>query len=290
MFYSIVKNGKLIEEREWKKLVNSLKSKTTLEKKQAKSLLKKDLEEAVQARAKDNFGILLSGGIDSSLLALIAKKPNHDFTCYSVGLKNSEDLEWAQKASLLMHLKLKTRILSLDEAETIIKKVTKILKEPSVVKVGVASVVYAAAEIAKKDKIKTLFSGLGSEELFAGYQRHKLAKDVNKECWSGLRGMWSRDLERDFIIAKKAKIKLATPFLDKNVIKTSMSIPSKYKLTKETDKAIIREVALDLGLPREIAYRKKRAAQYGSSFDKAIKKLSKKHGFKTKKEYLASLL
>ena len=45
-----------------------------------------------------------------------------------------------------------------------------------------------------------------------------------------------------------------------------------------------------LGLKKEFAFRKKKAAQYGSNFDKAILKLAKKNGFKYKKEYLDYLL
>ena len=47
---------------------------------------------------------------------------------------------------------------------------------------------------------------------------------------------------------------------------------------------------MDIGVPKLAAERKKKGAQYGSGFDKAIQKLAKKNGFKHKKRYVESLL
>ena len=55
-------------------------------------------------------------------------------------------------------------------------------------------------------------------------------------------------------------------------------------------KLILRKIANELGLKKEFAFRKKRAAQYGSRFDRAILRLGKRKGFKYKKDYLKSLL
>lgn len=101
--------------------------------------------------------------------------------------------------------------------------------------------------------------------------------------------MHQRDLLRDFKIAKKMGVELRTPYMDSNLIKTAMSIHPMYKLGKEDKKIIFREVAEELGLDREFAWRKKKAAQYGSNFVRGIDKLAKKNGYKTKKEYLESL-
>ena len=66
-----------------------------------------------------------------------------------------------------------------------------------------------------------------------------------------------------------------------------MQLPGKWKLSEVEKKIILREVAEEfLG---EFAWRKKKAAQYGSCFDKAIGKLAKQKGFKLKKDYLGSL-
>ncbi len=283
---------KLISEKEWKYEINKLKAKKTIDnKEEIKDLLKKELVYSIEkSLPKGRFGILFSGGVDSTLIAFICKKLKRNFICYSVGLKDSKDLEAAKKASKVLGFKLKYKQISLDEAEKIIRKTVKILgKLTNVVNVGVGSVEIACFEIAKEDKITYLFGGLGSEEIFAGYQRHKLSKDINKECFAGLKNMWQRDLLRDTTLADKYKVNLITPFLDKDLIKLALQIPSTFKIKGEIKKYILREAALDLGLKKEFAFRKKKAAQYGSNFDKAIQKLAKNNGFKYKKDYLASL-
>jgi len=273
-----------------------------------KILFKKELIKKINNLIpNEKFGILFSGGVDSSFIALICKLSNDSEKglekskifqkqlkknpiCYVVGLENSEDIEYAKKTAKQLKLKLKIISLDLNKAEKIIKKTTKLLKTDDVTKIGVGSVVYAAMQQAKKDKIKYLFSGLGSEEIFAGYQRHELSKDVQKECWNGLTNMYKRDLKRDFTISNYFKIKLLTPFLDNDIITLAMNIPVKQKLTKDNNKLILRKIANKLGLNKEIAFRKKRAAQYGSKLDRAILRLARKNNFKYKKDYLQSFL
>ncbi|MDP4012946.1 MAG: asparagine synthase-related protein, partial [Candidatus Nanoarchaeia archaeon] len=61
------------------------------------------------------------------------------------------------------------------------------------------------------------------------------------------------------------------------------------KINNEMNKIVLREAAVKLGLPKEFAYRPKKAAQYGSKFDKTIQKLALKKGFEHKQDYLESL-
>ena len=296
-----IKDSKLIEKQDWEKLIDSIKtSYDSLEtnKERAKRKLKNLIEKAIINRAENigKFGILFSGGVDSTLIAFICKKYNYDFTCFTIGLENSQDIEYAKRIAEKYGFNLKYKILTLEEFENVIKETIKILQGNEIVWVSVGSVVYATALLAVQDNIKILFGGLGTEEIFAGYQRHEEAlknnyfEDVHKESWNGLKNMWSRDLLRDSKIAKHLGIELRTPYMDLNLIKAAMNINPMYKLDKNNKKIILREIAEDFGLDKEFAWRKKKAAQYGSNFVKGIDKLAKKHNFNTKKEYLQSLM
>ena len=119
----IVKEGKLIPEELWIKFIDNLESNSKkfemvknsdkseflaspktemvfeMNRERAKRALAAKIIDAVKKRAVGKFGILLSGGVDSSLIAFIAKKLNCEFICYTVGLENSEDVAWANKAA-----------------------------------------------------------------------------------------------------------------------------------------------------------------------------------------------
>lgn len=277
--------GQLCTEQEWKEHIAKLQAKTH-------PSTKKDVEKALINSVKkrtpnQKFGLFLSGGIDSSLLALLYKKAGASFICYCVGIKGSHDITAAQKAAKELNLELKTKEYTPQEVEEIFKKIHKWFA-PSVVTLGVASVIYAAAELAKQDGINTFIGGLGSEEIFAGYERHSLAKDINEECWKGLFNLWKADLIRDHTLGEKLGIKVLCPFLDDELIISAMGIAGEEKIVKGERKHFLRTLAYELGLPRDIAFLPKKAAQYGSGFDKIIDKLARKKKI-GKSEYVKQL-
>lgn len=289
----IAEKGNLVSKGKWESRIKRLRLKAVLlsrSKSEIKKQLEQKLTEAVAKRLpKGRFGIFFSGGLDSSLIALICKKLKADFICYSVGVENSRDVTEAKKAAAKMKLKLRCRLFTLNEAEAVIRKAAAVVGKPDAVNAGIACVSIAAAQLARKDGISAFFTGLGSEEIFAGYRRHELAKDANEECWNGLENMRERDFVRDFKVAAAMGVSFLTPFLDEELIISAMSIPSEYKISGSEKKAILRETAAGMGLPRQFAFRKKLAAQYGSGFDKAIEKLARKKGFKYKREYIDSI-
>ena len=79
-------NGKLIDKREWGKLIDSLRSEEVIKnKKKAVEVLRKEIISAVKKRVPaGKFGIFFSGGVDSSLIAAICKLLKANFVCYAV--------------------------------------------------------------------------------------------------------------------------------------------------------------------------------------------------------------
>jgi len=133
---------------------------------------------------------------------------------------------------------------------------------------------------------KVVMSGLGSEQLYAGY--HRQQGYLNKECLSGLRRVFEGDLYRDNVISFRNGYELRIPFLDHNLIEHALTIPEEYKVKDEYRKYVLRKAAEKLGVPEKVVWRKKTAAQYGSNFDKAIDRLTKNNGFDHKQAYLNS--
>lgn len=257
--------------------------------------LKKELKgyliNSIAKRVPDvRFGLLFSGGVDSTIIALILKELGVDFTCYFcnvIGLGDPKDLESAKKIASALNLDFKIVDVSLDEVEDALKVIPRLIESNNVTKVAVALTFHFACMKARNDGVKVVFSGLGSEELFAGYERHLRSVDLNKECYFGLLNIYERDLYRDDTVSMYNNMELRVPFLDLNLISFALGVNSEYKINDKGNKVILRDVACDLGLDKEFAFRKKVAAQYGSNFLKAIDKLASKNGFVSKSDFLA---
>lgn len=260
-------------------------------KKKVLSLLEKSILKLTENRSK-KYGLLLSGGIDSSILAIILKNNKIKFNCFFAYVKDTtdpKDLYFAKK--LAKDLDLNLEIISCEKKELpiIIKDIIKITKSSNPITVGVAIPGYLCAKKAKSKKINVLFSGLGSDELFAGYHKFRLTKDIKEETKKCLDNLQKDNLDRDQAIASYFNLSVECPYLDKDLINYSLNIDPKYLISKTQNKIIIREIGKDLGLNKEFSERKKVACQYGSNSDRVIEKLAKENKFKTKTDYLNSL-
>jgi asparagine synthase (glutamine-hydrolysing) len=304
-----VLGGRVVLENDWQKFVDGLKGKPLVDDKQkCISLVRGSFVEAVKKRIPaERFGIFLSGGVDSSLIALAAQKLGGKFACYTVGYGESEDVRFSRVMFETFGFEWKLQLYSLDEVEGLLKRSAAILAPVGLVDpvhVSIGAVVIAAVSVAKnssssgtqtqrvccaqKDDVDTFLGGLGAEEIFAGYKRHLGVDDVNKECWRGLKAMWNTDLVRDAALGKALGVTVLTPFLDDKLISVAMQVPGSLKVIDGERKVILREVAEEYGVPHEVAWRRKKAAQYGSGFDKALEKLAKRNKM-TKEGYVRSL-
>ncbi len=216
------------------------------------------------------------------MLAHICEKLSIPFTLYAVGFPGSKDLESAESIARERGWTLVVRELKLEDIEALAKEVIRITGKCDPVTVGVGIVTLCVAKEAKED---LLLTGLGSEELFAGYERHQVA-DIHQACWDGLLEIWERDVKRDLSIGEAYEKKLQLPFLDEDLIAYAMAVDASLKVRDGYKKYCLREAAVELGLPQQYAFRKKCAAQYGSKVDWALEKLAKGQG---KKLYLESL-
>jgi asparagine synthase (glutamine-hydrolysing) len=248
--------------------------------------LESKLIESIKKQTKhvNDFAILFSGGVDSTFLAKICQEIDKKFTCFSCGTPNSEDIIYSKKIAKDFGFDLEIRDLKL--TEDVILDVLKIIKEPDVMKLSVAIPFYLATKNTGK---KVCFSGLGSEEIFAGYERHVSSQpiEVHRRCVEGLFSMWERDLYRDNCITMFNGLELRVPYLSLNVVDCALRFDPKFRIYNGIKKYNFRKIAEKyIG---EYAWRKKRAAQYGSGVMKLLDKLTKEKGFKYKKDYILKL-
>ena len=223
------------------------------------------LLESVKKDCENDVSISFSGGIDSTLVALLAKK-YVNVELIAVGIKDSHDIKAAKSAAELINLDLKVKEINgeelLSEALTLQKKLNLTQFE-----VEFMLPFWIAAKNAKNPII---MCGQGADEVFGGYARFRESKknsNLDKEIKSLLNIIPKREKK----IAEIFGLKLSCPYLANEVIETSKIYSQKEHIGVK-GKEKLREAAIKLGLPEKIANRKKKAAQYGSGSQKALKK------------------
>ncbi len=237
------------------------------------------------------FGLLLSGGLDSSIIASVLKKSNEEFNCYTIEVNNgnfkkSEDVEYSTRLSDKTGLNLKIIYANNEDIENAVLSILKLIPNIDVMRLSIALPIYLCLKQAKKDGCKNIFIGTGCDTVFAGFNRYKKIEDVNEACRKDLKETFNKIDAREKVLASHAGLNLIFPFLNKEIIEYSLEIPGTYKIKDGVEKYILRKVAEKMGLPDFIAWRKKKAIQYSSNSQKSLEKLAKMKGFKKIGEYL----
>ena len=254
----------------------------TSDKEYLKMILKDHITEAVKKRTRglDKVGILFSGGVDSTLLAVICSDLGVKTDLYAVGSEGSQDLTFAHKVASDIGLPLHIRKVDEEVVREYIPRVLNAIEEWNLMKLGVGMTAFLAAEMAHEHGERVILSGQGADELFAGYHRyldfyHKKGEEAQKDLHGDVDALYHVNLERDDKVTMASSVELRVPYLDLQIINIAMNIPMYYKISGPEDrlrKCILREVAQQMGVPQEIVKRPKKAAQYGSGIHKILRK------------------
>lgn len=279
----ILFNGDIIRVNEL--LINEVDNETSYN--DLKQNLIETLYESVYKRVQNlsEVGLIFSGGIDSAFLAVILKKISLEtglkVKLYVVGNPLSKDIEYAKKIAQDIDLPLKIQTITPEVVADNINDVLKAIEDTNRMKLGVGMTIYLASKMMREDGIKVALSGQGADELFAGYNRYIQHienhdyEGLNQELIHDITNIYHVNLERDDAASMANSVELRVPYMDTELIRLGMTIPPEYKIRSPEDtlkKYILRDAALDYGVPEYAALRPKKAAQYGSGIDKILKK------------------
>ncbi len=248
------------------------------------------LKEAVQKRIPDleQVGVIFSGGVDSALITTIAENLGANMTCYTAGMRNADDIDFAKRAAAQIDIPI--RINELDD-QTLLDFIVKAIastEDHSLGQVEVAIPIIASVELAHQDNQIVLLTGQGADELFGGYPWYRRIVEVDGydefefRMWDDLKQLYKETLEREDKITMAYGIELRVPYLDHQVIRVAFDIDPHLKLRSAKDttgKYIHRVLALAIGVPEEIAWRPKEAAQHGAGIHNRLVTLAEEHGF-----------
>lgn len=250
------------------------------------------------------IGIVFSGGIDSVIVAYLAKQMAPEVICYTSGIKDSSDILNSLEIAEKLDLKLEVEQMTESDVESTIPKIINIIEDDNMGQVEVAIPIYGAVKLAHEQGIRVMLTGQGADELFGGYSWYsKIVKKHGYEKIQGyliedLRLLYKETLEREDKITMSQSIELREPFLDTNLIDTVLRIDPRLNIQNNGNnydnlgKRVHRKLAEKLGIPKEIAYRIKEAAQHGSGIHNTLNTLAMKNGFtesKVNSSYLDKL-
>lgn len=250
---------------------------------------KKALRTAVVAAVKKRLisdrpiGALLSGGLDSSLIAAIAARElartGKQLTTFSIGMPGSTDLIHARAVAKHIHSQHHEIVLKTDDFLTAIPHVVRDIESYDITSVRASVGNWLIGKYIKENTdIKVVFNGDGSDEIGGGYLYFYAApsnEEFEAECERLLQEIHLFDVLRSDRSMAAHGLEARTPYLDKAVVATWCALPTEYRRPAKADlsgrgaqmeKMILREAfENDKLLPWEVLWRKKEAFSDGVS-------------------------
>jgi asparagine synthase (glutamine-hydrolysing) len=261
--------------------------------------LQKLLEEAVAARLAGvkEVAVAFSGGLDSSIIAYLASKCGVKVDLIHVSLENEPETDAAIEASEKLNLPMQLHLFKESDVENTLPTVVDLIEEADPIKAAIGVPFYWAAQKTQEAGYNVLLAGQGADELFGGYQRY-----VNECCTNGHENarktmfndvvrIHESNLERDLKICISLDVELRLPFGGFDLVEFALGLPIELKFEQKQDtlrKLVLRKVALNLGLPASIVEKPKKAVQYSTGINDAVKRIAKKHD-QTVNEYISGL-
>ena len=266
-----------------------------------KSKYKRQLEQSIvqtvekSLAGKDKIAVAFSGGVDSALLAKVCQDLGKDVTLLTIGFPGASDIEWAERVAEELDLPLVVKELSKDDLEQGIKELSSKIDFPGVRDFEIALSLYIVFRFVAEQGFGVVLTATGLDALFCGFDKTRRLlqeqgraelDELNKEVIDH-----ARATEKTFTdLAAGCKIKKINPFMSADFIAFAREIPTELKVIDEHDrvrKHILREVAIELGVPESAARRPKKAIQYSTRIDRVIKKMAREIGW-SREELLLS--
>ena len=245
-------------------------------------VLRATLEESVQKRLMSDvpLGAFLSGGLDSSLIAALARREMNELHTFSVGIQGSRDLEAARIVAKHIDSIHHEYIITPQEIIDKLPEIIYFLESFDQDLVRSAIPCYFTSRLAA-EHVKVILTGEGADELFAGYLYYKDIKDnviLADELHRSVASLHNINLQRVDRLTMAHSIEGRVPFLDLKMIEQSFLIPAEYKLYGDppVEKWILRKAFEDL-LPPEIIWRTKEQFDEGSGTVDLLANELKKH-------------
>jgi asparagine synthase (glutamine-hydrolysing) len=226
-----------------------------------------------------DVGVFLSGGLDSSAIACLARRNLDRVRTFAVGFEGAPDLEAAREVARFLGTEHYEYVYSVEEALRELPRVIYHLESYDAALIRSAVPCYFLAKLAS-EHVKVVLTGEGADELFAGYDYFSeigSADLLHQECVSLLLGLHGMNLQRVDRMTMAHGLEGRVPFLDVGFVDWAMSLDPGLKLRPAgtLEKRILRRAFEDL-LPASITTRPKQEFSRGSGADEVLKQYAER--------------
>jgi asparagine synthase (glutamine-hydrolysing) len=235
---------------------------------EAAKLVRAALEDSIRVRVDTDLtvGVILSGGVDSSLALLHVREMHPDCVAFTIGAPGSEDLAYARR--LTAQLGVKHEVIELRPRDIGLRDVREAIRISELTEYG--DIINAVVSVPLFRRIhqlgiKVVLSGDGSDELFGGYPMYYRIgpAEARRLFLHKIRNLCRTELQRLDRASMGHGVELRVPFLDCCLVELAMRLPLDFKMRAGQEKWIIREAFADL-LPGYVRARPKDMMSYST--------------------------
>jgi asparagine synthase (glutamine-hydrolysing) len=271
------------------------------------SVGERTVEEAVEAVAaalddRELDGdppVAFSGGVDSAVVASLSDGP-----LYVAGFPGSHDVAAARSAAAAVGRSDDLRVVRIDRPalERVVPRVARATDRTNAMDVAIVAPLWLVAERVRADGHDRLAVGQGADELFGGYDKvarapsdERVEADTVREARTEVVATLPDQLSRDVTALRAAGVEVAAPFLHDGVVRAALSVPPAGLVGDRGVRKLALRLAARRRLPDRIAFREKKAVQYGSRVARELDRAAREAGFEARSgdnvaRYVESLL
>lgn len=242
---------------------------------EASALVRRTYREAVRMRVDTDLpvGVVLSGGLDSSLALIHVREMHPDCVAFTVGTEGSEDLAYARRLTADLGVPhevvtLRPRDIGLADVRGAIR-VSEATEYGDVINSVVSNRLF---ERVHRSGIKVVLTGDGSDELFGGYDMYRdIAPEQSRSLFlHKIRHLSRTELQRVDRTSMGNGVEARVPYLDLDMLSMAMRIPDTMKQRDGYEKWILRHTFADV-LPDYIRERHKNPMSHSSGLHERIR-------------------
>jgi asparagine synthase (glutamine-hydrolysing) len=233
------------------------------------------LADSIRVRVDTDLtvGVILSGGLDSTLTLLHVRDMHPDCVAFTIGTPGSEDVEYARRVT--RDLGVHHEVIELTPGDIRLPDIREAIRMSELTEYGdVINAVISRPLFARVRScgVKVVLCGDGSDELFGGYEMYQQPDPVLRQriFQHKLRNLGRTELQRVDRTSMGQGVEARVPFLDLALVRLAMRLPIDLKLRDGQEKWILRHAFEDV-LPGYVRQRKKNPLSHSSGLHERVR-------------------